>query len=417
MTKNTMTKGDADRRRRDAGRRRYLPVDAAPVKAAVLSVSMLLMSFASINGALPAMRDDLGVSTQYSELMSTVPSVVVVVFIFLAGGMSRRFGCKRVITAGMLILGAAGIVPVFAASFPLIFASRLLFGVGMGLFNGLVVDQIGILYHGDARASMLGLRASAEQVGQALFTLLAGVLLAWGWHISFAIYALAFPVAAVFWLIVPDDLSMRGGAGAAGGEAGEASSRVAGKARLDPIVYLFMLFSIATLVNYSSVGVRFPSIAVGLNGEGYNPSFLLSLMPVCGIAAGIAFGWLNRRLGKGVFLLGIVVWLVVDLLLTFGAASFPAVVVAMLLNSVPLPLCLPYLLNTLAETVDPRVGVLATSLMFASMNLGNFLGPVVMNLIASVSRSDSLTIPFPVYAVVFAAILVAIMVHDARVRP
>lgn len=397
--------------------------DRITVKAAVLSVSMLLMSFASINGALPAMRDDLGVANEYSELMSTVPSVVVVVFIFLAGGMSRRFGCKRVIMTGMLVLGMAGVIPAFVSDFPLIFASRLLFGVGMGLFNGLVVDQINILYHGDARASMLGLRASSEQLGQAVFTLLAGVLLDFGWHFSFAVYLLAFPIAVAFWIIVPDDLAMRrtgeegrDSVGKASSAGGEGKAGGTGRARLDPVVYLFMLFAIATLVNYSSVSVRFPSIAVAINGEGFNPSFLLSLMPLCGIAAGIAFGWLNRRLGKGVFYLGIIVWIVIDVLLALCGGNLAMAVAAMLLNSVPLPLCLPYALNVLAEVVDPRVSVLATSLMFASMNLGNFLGPVAMGLIATGLHTRSLTIPFPVYGAVFALLLVGMIAYDAKKR-
>lgn len=55
---------------------------------------------------------------------------------------------------------------------------------------------------------MLGYRAAAEQVGQAVLTLLAGLLLAFGWRATFLVYLIAFPILFLFIKRVPDTSEM-----------------------------------------------------------------------------------------------------------------------------------------------------------------------------------------------------------------
>lgn len=60
------------------------------VKAAVLCISLLLTSAPAINGALPLMRAALNVSNTQNELLSTVPSLMVIIFIFLSSSIEPR---------------------------------------------------------------------------------------------------------------------------------------------------------------------------------------------------------------------------------------------------------------------------------------------------------------------------------------
>lgn len=377
--------------------------NSLPTKAAVLSISLLLTSAPAINGALPLMQKAMGTDAVQNEILATLPSLAVVVFIFLSSWFERRFGMKRVICAGLLIAGVTGIVPMFTSAYPVIFASRLFLGCGLGLYNALAVSLINALYGGDTRATLLGFRNSAESIGQTALTAVAGLLLNLGWHWSFAVYLVAFPIAAFFWATVPDPEAEQH----ADPQEGQGGRRD----RMHPFVYALAGFAAIQVLNSLSMTVRFPSIAAQAMGETYNSSFLLSLMPVLGIISGFLFGVLNKHLGIYVLYLGLAIYAVADLMVGCSSDNFALAVAGLFLSGFPGALCFPYIFNTLGNVTGPRTETLATSLIFVGCNIGNFVSPLVMNAIQSVFRTDVLTMPFRVYAVVFLLILVGVVVH------
>ncbi|OZG63384.1 MFS transporter [Bifidobacterium lemurum] len=403
--------------------------NSVATKAAVLSISMLLLGSPAINGALPFMQASLGVTASQNEMLSTLPNFAVAIFIVIATWLAGRIGMKRTVFIGLLIVGAAGVVPMFTDDYPVVFASRLALGAGLGMFNALAVGLINELYDGATKSTMLGLRSSAENVGQMALTFLAGVLLNFGWHWSFAIYFLAFPVAAFFWIHVPDDrpaaaVSLSAASTIESAEevaslhALPPDSAVADKRaeRLNPFVWALVLFAIMQMLNNLAVSVRFPAIATAIQGEGYNSSFLLSLLPVLGIVGGCVFGAAKRRIGKAVLYIGLAGYILIDMLISLSDGNFAMVMAGVLLTGFPTTWCFPYVFDALDRIVAPRHRQLATSLVFIGCNIGQFLAPISMSAIAAATGSEAPTAPFPIYGVVFAGILVGVIIHDMRHR-
>lgn len=384
------------------------------VKAAVLSISLILTSAPAINGALPFMQAAMGTDAAQNEILSTLPSLAVIVFIFLSSWFERKLGMKRVICLGLLLAGCAGIVPMFTSEYPIIFASRLVLGCGVGLYNSLAVSLINTLYTGNTRATLLGFRNSMESIGQTVLTLVAGLLLTLGWHWSFAIYLFAFPVMVFFWLTLPETSDANASANSTA-QASKAQSDNRDE-RMNPFVYVLMLFAVIQVLNSLSMTVRFPAVAAQIMGSDYNSSFLLSLMPMLGIVSGFMFGLLNKYMGKYVLYLGLIIYVVADVLMGFSNGSFALAITGLFLSGFPGSLCFPYIFNTLGDITAPRTATMATSLIFVGCNIGNFAAPIVMNGIQAMLHTDSLTVPFPVYAMIFLLILIGVAVHDARLR-
>lgn len=379
--------------------------------AAVLSISLMLCSAPAINGALPFMQQAMGTTTAQNELLSTLPSFAVIICIMASSVVERALGMKRTICLGLLLAGCGGVIPLFTASYPLIFASRLALGAGLGLYNSLAVSLINALFEGDERATLLGFRNSTESIGQAALTLIAGLLLSFGWHASFAIYFLAFPIAILFWKLVPEV----GASAAAERDAGDAATTADDvRERLNPFVWALAAFAVVQVLNSLCMTVRFPSIATQLMGEGFNASFLLSLMPLLGIFAGFVFGFLNRRMGIKVLWLGLAIYIVSDLLVGFSGNSFPLALLGLMLSGLPGSWCFPYIFNTLGSITGPRTGTLATSLIFIGCNVGNFAAPLYMQGVQTLLGTDALTAPFPVLGAVFALILIGTVASSLR---
>ncbi|MCO6558315.1 MAG: MFS transporter [Bifidobacterium sp.] len=357
----------------------------------------------------------MNTTTSQNEILSTLPSLAVVVFIFLSSWFKRTFGAKRVVAAGLLIVGLSGIVPMFTTYYPVIFISRLVLGCGLGLYNSLAVDIINSLYGGDTRATLLGFRSSAESIGQAVLLIIAGLLLNLGWHWTFAVYLFALPVLAYFWICVPDISQDATGDDQAEQGPDERPAGGNGKGEhLNPFVYVLALFAAVQVLNSLAITVRFPSIAVSMRGQGFNSSFLLSGLPILGIISGLLFGVLNKHLGKYVLYLGLAIYAIADALVGLSGENFVVATIGLFLSGFPGSLCFPYIFNTLPNITSQHTSAFATSLIFVGCNVGNFVAPLVLQGIQLVFRTNSMVLPFNVLAVVFLLILIAVIIHDVR---
>ncbi|HFC9228170.1 MFS transporter [Enterococcus faecium] len=363
-------------------------------KGAILSISLMLTSSQAINGVIPQMKQSLGISQSQSELLGTAPSITVIVFILLSSYFAKRIGMKNTIILGLLLAGIGGIIPVFTATFQTVLISRVILGAGLGLYNSLAVTYISSLYSGNTRATLLGIRNSMEALGQTILIFLAGVLVNINWTASFLVYAIAFPVALLFALKVP--------------EIRDENSDIPEnhvKEKMNPMVFALVLFAILLVMNSIAISVRFASIATEIKGVNFNASNYLALMPILGILAGFMFGPINKWIGKGTLYLGIIFFIISNLLIATSNGNMAFLLTGLFLSSITGSWCFPFIFSNLDKVTTKNTINFATSLIFIGCNIGNFIAPISMQLAQLLTRSTNLTAPFFVFAGIFMVVL------------
>ncbi|EME7211946.1 MFS transporter [Enterococcus faecium] len=363
-------------------------------KGAILSISLMLTSSQAINGVIPQMKQSLGISQSQSELLGTAPSITVILFILLSSYFAKRIGMKKTIILGLLLAGIGGIIPVFTATFQTVLISRVILGAGLGLYNSLAVTYISSLYSGNTRATLLGIRNSMEALGQTILIFLAGVLVNINWTASFLVYAIAFPVALLFALKVP--------------EIRDENSDIPEnhvKEKMNPMVFALVLFAILLVMNSIAISVRFASIATEIKGVNFNASNYLALMPILGILAGFMFGPINKWIGKGTLYLGIIFFIISNLLIAVSNGNMTFLLTGLFLSSITGSWCFPFIFSNLDKVTTKNTINFATSLIFVGCNIGNFIAPIAMQLAQFLTRSTNLTAPFFVFAGIFIVIL------------
>lgn len=363
-------------------------------KGAILSISLMLTSSQAINGVIPQMKQSLGISQSQSELLGTAPSITVILFILLSSYFAKRIGMKKTIILGLLLAGIGGIIPVFTATFQTVLISRVILGAGLGVYNSLAVTYISSLYSGNTRATLLGIRNSMEALGQTILIFLAGVLVNINWTASFLVYAIAFPVALLFALKVP--------------EIRDENSDIPEnhvKEKMNPMVFALVLFAILLVMNSIAISVRFASIATEIKGVNFNASNYLALMPILGILAGFMFGPINKWIGKGTLYLGIIFFIISNLLITVSNGNMTFLLTGLFLSSITGSWCFPFIFSNLDKVTTKNTINFATSLIFIGCNIGNFIAPIAMQLAQFLTRSTNLTAPFFVFAGIFIVIL------------
>lgn len=367
-------------------------------KGAILSISLMLTSSQAINGVIPQMKQSLGISQSQSELLGTAPSITVILFILLSSYFAKRIGMKKTIILGLLLAGIGGIIPVFTATFQTVLISRVILGAGLGLYNSLAVTYISSLYSGNTRATLLGIRNSMEALGQTILIFLAGVLVNINWTASFLVYAIAFPVALLFALKVP--------------EIRDENSDIPEnhvKEKMNPMVFALVLFAILLVMNSIAISVRFASIATEIKGVNFNASNYLALMPILGILAGFMFGPINKWIGKGTLYLGIIFFIISNLLIAVSNGNMTFLLTGLFLSSITGSWCFPFIFSNLYKVTTKDTINFATSLIFIGCNMGNFIAPIAMQFAQFLTRSTNLTAPFFVFAGIFMVVLCVIL--------
>lgn len=367
-------------------------------KAAILSISLMLTSSQAINGVIPQMKQSLGISQSQSELLGTAPSVTVIVFILLSSYFAKKIGMKKTIILGLLVAGIGGIIPVFTANFQTVLISRVILGAGLGLYNSLAVTYISSLYTGDTRATLLGIRNSMEALGQTILIFIAGILMNMNWTASFLVYALALPIALLFALKVPEIRD----------EKTDISQNNV-KEKMNPMVFALVLFAILLVMNSIAISVRFASIATEIKGPEFNASNYLALMPILGILAGFIFGPLNKWIGKGTLYLGIIFFIISNLLIAMSNGNMVLLLIGLFLSSITGSWCFPFIFSNLDKVTTKNTINFATSLIFIGCNIGNFIAPIAMQFAQFLTRSTNLTAPFFVFAGIFMVVLCVIL--------
>lgn len=164
----------------------------------VFSASSQLMIVVAM---LPAIGEQLSISTAQQGLLVSCYAVMVGVFALVAGPVSDKIGRRRMLLVGSGLMTAALALHVIVDGYALLLVARTLAGVAGGALSGVVVAYVGDYFPYERRGWASGWVMSGIAVGQIAGVPL-GALLAehFGFRTPFLIFAAT--MGATFLLIL-----------------------------------------------------------------------------------------------------------------------------------------------------------------------------------------------------------------------
>ncbi len=397
----------------------------------VLSLSTILITTFSISGCVPDMLVHFKDYPRASvENLVSLPSMAIMCIIALTPFLSRRISSRTMVTIGLLIIGTIGMIPLFSDSYPVVFGSRILLGIGIGLVNTSAVSLIGEHFSGELRTKLQGVRCSMETLGQSAMTLLAGQLLVFGWNYAFMIYGFAFVILILFLTTVPkhrpacsSDASSnkcplntnRSGAALALESPAAHDTPVTSRplTRSEWIITLQGAFlGILVISSTSIVQLRLASFILEKNiGNSVDSANVLSISIFAGFLGGMLFGKLYQWCKKWLLPLSILLTGVGMAIIMISGSLFAMTVGASFVSFFT-TLILSCMFNRLSDRLPVETLTTANSVTLVGCNLGSTITPTVLSGIGMIH--PTLAAGFFAYAV--AHILLAIVVTYMRCR-
>ena len=382
-------------------------------KIALLSLSLILTSAYSVSIVLPSLLQHFSeYTTAQVEMLISAPSFAITVMIVLNAWLSRYMKDRPMIVGGLLLLSVSGMVPVFVQEYPVMFASRIFLGIGIGLINAKAISIFSEYYEGREKAALLGYRGSAEVLGSAVMTLVAGKLVLIRWNLAFWVYALGFVIVLLYLVWVPGSMEPGQSAGAEKEslEAEADGKRECWKKEVLPIAYA--VFAGFVICIYCSNSLRVPMLILEKKlGTESEASIILTLMMLMGIAAGVYFGkltmwWKEKLPGVGCLMRG------AGMLLTAYAGNLPLIGVGISIVGFFYTVLVTYSFHQISERIPQSSINTATSIVLVGCNLGAACSPFVLKWMGRFS--EGVSVPFVGYAGMMGVLGIVLIVVTGR---
>lgn len=352
-------------------------------KVSILSLSLVLTTSFSISSALPYMFEyykDLPKSQ--IELLVSLPSAGIMLTLFLNTFIERFLDERKMIITGLLILSIFGMVPFINQAYPILFISRFIFGMGVGLINAKAISIISERYHGRERVQTLGFRGSAEVVGTALVTLFVGFLLQFGWTSSFLAYGAGLIVLFLFTTFVPYHQQE---------ESQHTQANHKEPLQKEEWKLTIILAIVAAMIVLCNVGVtlRIPSIVAYTFKDQHNSaSFILSAMQLIGILAGLTFsGLVHLFKSKLITYAGIAYGF--SMMAVALSPSIPLLALSALFSGYTYSTALTMVFQILSAKIPAKRLNQVTSVAVLGCSFGAAITPFALNTIGLISDSNA----------------------------
>jgi EmrB/QacA subfamily drug resistance transporter len=186
--------------RRDRQQNAVLAIACAVALMTVLDVSVVTV-------ALPAIRDDLGLSASGLQWVVNAYSLTFAGFLLLGGRAADLLGRKRVFLFGLVVFTAASLAGGLAQAGWQLVAARAVQGVGGAVLAPVTLSLLTTTFTLPAeKARALGTWSAVAGLGGALGGVVGGVLtglLNWRWVLIVNVPVGAVLVAASIWALAP----------------------------------------------------------------------------------------------------------------------------------------------------------------------------------------------------------------------
>jgi MFS family permease len=167
---------------------------AAVIATASAGAGLVVVDATVVNLAAPALVADLGIGGGGAQWVVEAYTVVFASLLLSAGRLGDRFGRRRCLAAGALLLAGAGALAAAAPGAPVLLLARGLQGAGAALVFPATLSVLGATFRGPTRGTAFALWGATIAATAGIGALLGGALTSTlGWR---AVFAAFVPVGA-----------------------------------------------------------------------------------------------------------------------------------------------------------------------------------------------------------------------------
>ena len=331
------------------------------------------------------------------EMLESLPSLMIIPFMLLAGRWSMRGNKIVMLTLGCAIFLLSGIGSLLSRSLVELILLGALMGVGAGLIIPLSTGFIVDYFTGDYRLRQLGISSAINNLTLVLATALTGYLADIEWHFAFAVYLLP----AVTLILVPALSHSRPMP-----EPEQGAQHRQTKMNTGIIVGL-MLFYFS--ITYCSLVVTFNTSYLTAEGGMHSSTagIIISLFFIAIMAPGFILGDIVRLLGNKTNLCSLIVMAAGLGLMSLSKPTETTLCLGAALSGIGYGVMQPLIYDKAATNAPPHLATLSLAIVMTTNYLAILVAPFMIDGIDRLFHATSHTFAYLFNSIVVLAIAIA----------
>jgi MFS family permease len=344
---------------------------AAVCVAGPALVSLIPMAAAP---AMVAMAKHFGTSADsqlFSQIVMTLPALMLVVSAPLAGLLAGRIGQRAVLLGSLIfyVIGGAGVL--FVSSSDALMALRVVLGVAGGGLLTACLGLIGDHFSGHRRERILGYATSVSSLLAAMALIFGGRLVdIGGWRAPFSLYLLGLPTLLAAALVI------RNARPAAAADPAASASAHPHVRELSKVWAYYLLLILLTLGMFTpAIQAAFVLEARGI-GSQQTIGTIIAATSIVAMFTAWGYGHLRRWIGIHGFL-AIDAFSMGAGILLIGLATSPAqIFIGCGLVGIGAGMSEPAIASLIFRRTNAVSHAVAMGLIVSALNAGQFLNPL-----------------------------------------
>ncbi|WP_025676620.1 MFS transporter [Paenibacillus massiliensis] len=172
---------------------------------------IVVMNTTMFNVSLPAIIKDLDITADLGAWVISSYSIGYALSTVIYSRLTDRFPLRKLVATGLLTLGLASLLGLFAHSFALLLATRILQSAGAGVMAGLGLVIASRYVPAQRRGAAIAMISSAGAMAFGLGPIVGGLISEyWGWNGLFGVTVLVLAALPVLLYFLPREKSSAG---------------------------------------------------------------------------------------------------------------------------------------------------------------------------------------------------------------
>lgn len=309
------------------------------------------------------------VSVVLVQMLVTAPALIAMLVALISGWLVVKVSVKKLLLFGSFVAGAAGLVPFLADSFGLLFASRILYGVGLGLATALNLSVVVEFFTGDERVRAMGIQAASIGAGMVASTTVGGILGQNGFQNAYFTHIIAFVSTIVIAVCLPD--------------TGKVKMEKTEKIRINGSVIKYSIFG---LLEFLFLITFTTNIAMHLSGNLLGNTtvsgLLTGIFSGAQIVIGLILGYVTKLAKKYTLPVSMLCFSVGAIILMLFSENSVMLAIGAVFCGFSQGIFVPQAMVEVSNSVSSASATMASAVFTGGACMGQLISPVILNTIS-----------------------------------
>lgn len=314
----------------------------------------------------PIQKHFSDVSVSMIQMLVTVPTLLSVVVAIGSGWLVVKISKKKLLLFASAVAGITGFMPFLADSFNLLFVSRIIYGIALGLAMALNSAVVAEFFEGDERVSVMGIQAASVGAGMVVVTTLGGMSGASNFQNAYYVNIIGFIALILIAICLP--------------ETGTVKVSQTEKIQMNKKVYFTAFTGVLEMIFLITFSTNIAMhISGSLAGSTTVSGNLAGLFAGSQIVMGLILGAVTKVTKKYTIPVAMLSFSLGAILLIVFPSNYVMLMIGAVFCGFSQGMFVPTAMVDVANAVNPASTAMASAVMTCGLCFGQLISPTVLN--------------------------------------